>query len=190
MGKIKPSRSTPQQKRNTVIRWIFYWVLIVLCTALMTAGDGVKPLLLIPIALCIASTVNEWAAVFMGIVCGFLLDLSCGRLLGYNAIFLMVVCLIASQLYLHLLQHRLLNLLGLTAIVSLLHGAIDFFFYYAIWDYENVSQVFLHIILPSCGYTLLAAILLYGLFHFVHERLLPNSSHTIEQAIHTTVEPY
>ena len=80
MGKIKPARTTPAQKRNSVVRWIFYFVVIVLCTAFQNAGDYVKPLLLIPVALCIASNVKQGAAVFIGILCGFLLDFSCNRL--------------------------------------------------------------------------------------------------------------
>ncbi len=59
MGKIKPARTTPAQKRNSVVRWIFYFVVIVLCTAFQNAGDYVKPLLLIPVALCIASNVKQ-----------------------------------------------------------------------------------------------------------------------------------
>ena len=83
MGKIKPARTTPAQKRNSVVRWIFYFVVIVLCTAFQNAGDYVKPLLLIPVALCIASNVKQGAAVFIGILCGFLLDFSCNRLALY-----------------------------------------------------------------------------------------------------------
>lgn len=190
MAKIKPARSTPAQKRNTVIRWVFYFVVILLCTAFLNAGDYVKPLLLIPVSLCIASNVKEGAAVFIGILCGLLLDFCCGRLMGFYAIQFMLVCLVTSQLYTQLLQQRLFNMLILTAISSLLLGTIDFFFYYAIWDYEHVWLIFLHITLPSCGYTLIATLPLYGLFHFVHERLLPHSNRTIEQAIHTTIEPY
>ena len=67
MGKIRPARSTPAQKRNTVIRWTFYFVVILLCTAFLNAGDSVKPLLLIPVSLCIASNVKESAAVCIGI---------------------------------------------------------------------------------------------------------------------------
>ena len=98
MGKIKPARSTPAQKRNTVIRWIFYFVVILLCTAFLNAGDGVKPLLLIPVSLCIASNVKEGAAVFIGILCGLLLDFCCNRLTGFYAIQMMLVCLVTSWL--------------------------------------------------------------------------------------------
>ena len=55
---------------------------------------------------------------------------------------------------------------------------------------SGISIVFLKVILPSCGYTLIAALPLYGIFHFIHERLMPNSNRTIEQAIHTTIESY
>ena len=190
MGKIKPARTTPAQKRNSVVRWIFYFVVIVLCTAFQNAGDYVKPLLLIPVALCIASNVKQGAAVFIGILCGFLLDFSCNRLAGFYAIPMMLICFITAWLYTQFLQQRVWNLLILTAVVSLILGTQDFFFYYAIWGYEHVSLVFLKVILPSCGYTLIAALPLYGIFHFIHERLMPNSNRTIEQAIHTTIESY
>ena len=72
MGKIKPARTTPAQKRNSVVRWIFYFVVIVLCTAFQNAGDYVKPLLLIPVALCIASNVKQRAADYIGKLSGIL----------------------------------------------------------------------------------------------------------------------
>lgn len=124
----------------------------------------------------------------MGIVCGLLLDLTCHQLLGSNAIFMMLVCLFTSYLYTHYLQHRLFNHLVLTAAVSLLHGVLVFFFSYFLWDYDNVGLVFLYTILPSCGYTLLSAVVIYGLFHFVHERLLPHTSHTITRSVHSNLE--
>ena len=68
MGKIKPARTTPAQKRNSVVRWIFYFVVIVLCTAFQNAGDYVKPLLLIPVALCIASNV-KFSSGFSAVFC-------------------------------------------------------------------------------------------------------------------------
>jgi len=112
MGKIKPARTTPAQKRNSVVRWIFYFVVIVLCTAFQNAGDYVKPLLLIPVALCIASNVKQGAAVFIGILCGFLLDFSCNRLAGFYAIPMMLICFITAWLYTQFLQQRVWNRSG------------------------------------------------------------------------------
>lgn len=56
---------------RNVFRWILYGLLILLAFIFSTSGDYTKPLLMIPIALCISSVSKEAVAGGVGIVCGF-----------------------------------------------------------------------------------------------------------------------
>ena len=85
----KPVR---RPKLRNVIRWGLYAVCIFLAFVTANGGDFTKPLLLIPIALCISSVSGAVVSGGIGILCGLLLDISCGTLAGYHGILLFPVC--------------------------------------------------------------------------------------------------
>ncbi len=143
------------------IQWILFALLIFAGYVLMSAGSGVKPLLLIPLALCISAHTGEIPATAVGMICGLLIDLSCDKLLGFNAIWLVVCCVAVSLLHSYLLQEKLLNMLLLTGICTAVQGYVDFVFYYAIWGLEDVGLIYRHIMLPSGIMTMISLIPIY-----------------------------
>ncbi len=183
MNRIKTRRISSREKRNLVIRWVLYALIILFCYVTATAGSFRKPLLLIPVALCIASYAREHTALLIGLLCGFLLDITCGKLLGFNALILMLMCTGISLLYKHYLMHRVLNFLFLNAVGTLIQGGLDFFFYYAIWDYSNVSRIFTHHIVPCCLYTIISSLVVYIIIHNINRLLRPRTIRTIEEAV-------
>ncbi len=185
MNRIKTRRITAHEKRNLAIRWILYAVIIILCFITASSGSFRKPLLLIPVALCTASYAREHTALIIGIVCGLLLDIVCGKLIGFNALLLCIMCLGMSILYKHLLMHRLFSFLILAAVGIFIQGILDYFFFYAMWDYSNVSFLFKHHILPCCLYTLISSLPVYAVIHNINRLLRPNTIRTIEEAVLT-----
>ncbi|MGN0592135.1 MAG: rod shape-determining protein MreD [Ruminococcus sp.] len=183
MNRIKTRRTSPREKRNLVIRWVLYVLIILICYVTATAGSFRKPLLLIPVALCISSYAQEHIALLTGLVCGLLLDIVCNKLLGFNALLLMLMCAGISLLYKHYLMHRMLNFLVLTAVCAFIQGGLDFFFFYAIWGYSNVSLIFTHHIFPCCLYTIISAIAVYAVIHNINRLLRPHTIRTIEETV-------
>ena len=185
MNRIKTRRISPYEKRNLTIRWILYAVIIIFCYISATSGSFRKPLLLIPVALCIASYAREHTALITGIVCGLLLDIVCNKLLGFNALILCLMCTGVSLLYKHFLMHRVMSFMVLAAAGIFIQGVLDYFFFYAIWDYSNVSFIFTHHIIPCCIYTLISALPVYAVIHNINRLLRPNTVRTIEEAVLT-----
>ena len=143
------------------VQWLVFAVMIFLSFLLETAGSFVKPLLLIPLALCISSHTGELQATAVGMISGLLLDIACGKLLGYNAVWLVICCVAVSLLYSYFLREKLLSMLLLTTICATVQGYLDFLFYYAIWGHDDVVLVYTRIILPGGIMTVLSAIPLY-----------------------------
>lgn len=141
-----------------VIKWVVLALAALLCYFVMTSGSTVKPLLLIPLAMCVSVYVSEIPAAAVGVVGGLLTDIACGKLLGYNAVWLVVCCVTVSLLHSYYLREKFLNILGLTAVCTVVQGYLDFMFYYAIWGHENVTLVYTHVMLPSGIMTLLCTI--------------------------------
>ncbi len=143
------------------VQWFIFGLLILAAFVISTAGSHLKPLLLLSLALCISTHTGEIQATAVGMVCGFLTDIACGKLLGYNAVLFVVFCVGVSLLYNYILRQKLLNILILTAVSVLIQGYLDYLFYYAIWGHENVGLIYSRIILPVSVLTLLSTLCLY-----------------------------
>lgn len=177
------------QRSNYIVLQIVQWggfaVLIMLCYLFETSGSGIKPLLLIPISLCIASHTGEVQAMAVGAVCGLLLDISCGKLPGFNGMILVIFSVLISLLYRYFLRQKLMNLLFLTAVCTLIQGYLDYLLYYAVWGIEDVHLIWQRIIFPSCLMTIGSSILFYFLIRRIAEKC---GSHRINQLEKTILD--
>ena len=112
---------TPREKRilyiKTTVRWILYIIIILLSFTLMTTGSWLKPVFLVPVAICIAISNDTMISAYTGAFCGFMIDIACGRLFGYNAVLLTVFCALVSLLYELYLRKKFLNYLWITCFV-------------------------------------------------------------------------
>lgn len=168
--------------RNTV-RWILYSLIICLCFFVMTSGTWRKPVLLIPAALCISVTAGQIPAALTGAVCGFLIDISCGKLVGCNAVILAFFCVVVSLLFELYFKNRFITIILATAIASWIMGWLDYKLYYEIWNYENVDRIFWHMTVPVWGYTVVSAVFVYLIIRFINFLLIPKEHFTLEEVI-------
>ena len=166
-----------------IIQWVIVVVLILFCYLLETSGSSVKPLLLIPLSLCIASHTGELQAMATGAVCGLLLDFACGKLLGFNAFLLVIFCVLISLLYRYFLRQKLLNMLFLTAVCTLIQGYIDYLLYYAVWGHEDVELIWQNVIFPSCLMTTASSLIFYLLIKKITEKCGNRRINKLEKTI-------
>ncbi len=170
-----------------ILQWIFFIIIIAFCYLAETSGSYSKPLLLLPAALCIASHTGEIQAMAVGMACGLLLDLACGKLLGFNAFLLVAGCVLISLLYRYFLRQKLINMLFLTAICALIQGGLDYVLYYAVWGYEDVFLIWQEIIFPSCLMTTASSVIFYFLIKKIAESC---GSHRINQLEKMRISDY
>lgn len=151
------------------LKWILFFVIIVISFSISTSGSsgGPRPLLLIPVVIVISAFENELISGITGAICGFLLDIAMGKLIGTNALLLLAVGAFTSLLFLHLLRKNLINIIVITACTAFIQGIYDFFFYYSIWNSEGYQSVFKIISLPSMAYTVLSAPFVYFTVKFI-----------------------
>lgn len=187
MRRTKPflpiSKRPKHPKVRNTIRWVLYFLCIFLAFVTANSGDTIKPLLLIPVALCISSVSSMFIAGSIGILCGLLMDISTGSLLGYHGILLFLLCMATSLFYDRLLQQRFLNMAFFTFMAAFLVTGFDFVFQYAIWGYENMSYLYVHHSLPCLLYTTISGAVCYPIFALIHRFLLPKRRRTIEKKV-------
>ena len=172
---------SPEARRTALlqtVQWFCFALLSLVFYCIMRSGSSVKPLLMIPLALCISAHVREIPATAVGVAGGLLTDIACGKLLGYNAIWLVICCVASSLLHSYYLRGKLLNTLLLTAVCTAVQGYLDFMFYYAIWGHEDVSLIYTHIMLPSGIMTMVCTIPVWFLVKWLCRRC--GSKRTLE----------
>ena len=183
--RIKTTREQRILYIKTTIRWILYYFLIFSGFVIMNSGTWYKPILVLPMALAVSMNNNQYASVLTGALCGFLIDISCGKLFGYNAVLLSVFCILTSLLFELYLKHKFLNYMMITAAASYIQCFLDYKFYYEMWGYANVERIFSQITLRVWIYTVISSVFIYLIFSLINHFLMPKTHFTIEEAIST-----
>ena len=150
------------------LKWTAYGLLILLVTLLQATKGlippvfGVRPLLVVPLTVCIAMFTGPVGGAAAGIACGILWDLYAARLLGFNALLLLVTGCLCGLLITLLMRNNLLTALLLSAAALLFVGLMNWLCYTLLLQEPEPVFILLRWILPSLGYTLVLAPLLYG----------------------------
>lgn len=181
--RIKTSREKRILYIKTFVRWVLYYILILLGFCMMTAGSWLKPVVLVPIALAIAAGNNIYGSVFTGAFCGLLIDVACGRLFGFNAVIMAVLCVICSLVYQLWLKNRFINYLWTTALFSYIQCRLDYEFYYKIWRYADVENIFVHTTLRVWAYTVISAVFVWLLIKLIDRFFMPRNHIPLGEAI-------
>ena len=180
---------TPREKRilyiKTAARWFLYYFLIFFSFIFMTSGTWMKPLLLIPIPIFISVNNNQYASVFTGAVCGFLIDISCGKLFGYNAVLLSVFCIAASLAFELYLKNKFVNCILISAAAAFIQCWLDYKFYYQMWKYDDVERIFWRVSMKVWLYTVISSFFVYLAIKLINRFLMPRAHLTLEEAIVT-----
>ena len=160
---------TLHKKLKLVLKWTLYVVLFLIFYVLQTSVQAfaifsIKPLLLVPAAVCLAIQEGEFAGGIMGALAGLLCDIGSGELFGFNAIILLICCVVSGLIVEYLMKPNLFTAMVLGAATLLIRGILDYLFFYVMWNYEGSSYMLVRYILPTALYSLIVLPLFYLLF--------------------------
>ena len=186
--RIRTTREQHILRFKTTLRWMIYYLLIFISFIIMTSGTLYKPILLVPLAVGIAVNNNIYASAVTGAICGFLIDICCGKILGYNAVILTVFCIAANLVFELYLKDRFINYFIITAAAAFLQCWLDYKFYYQIWDYEHVGRIFRKVSMKVWLYTVISSVFVFLVLKLVNRLLMPREHLTIEEAINTNIQ--
>ena len=186
--RIRTTREQRIFRIKTTLRWGIYYLLIFIGFIIMSSGTLYKPILLVPLAIGIVLKNNIYASAVTGALCGFLIDICCGKLFGYNAVILAFFCIAANLMFELYLRDRFINYMFVTAVASYIQCWLDYKFYYQIWGYANVHHIFVRVTLRVWIYTVISSVLIYFVLKFVNRLLMPKEHLTIEEAINTNIQ--
>lgn len=160
-----------------IFRYIAYSIEIILMFILQTTPNlipeifGAKPLLLIPVALTIAFFEEEIPAMFFGLSCGIILDLSSSDNIGFFAFTLTLISFIMSQIFRDYMVVSLLNSLAFVSATSLVFIFLHFMIFYLFAGKIDPLYYFVNHNLPKIIYTIVITPIIYGINRFLYRNL-------------------
>lgn len=162
------------------IKWTAYGLVILLTTILQSlphflpAVGYAKPILIVPVAVCIAMFEGPVGGAAAGIAGGFLWDLFSDRLLGFNALLLLILCCACGLLSQLLIRNNLLSSTLMTAAALFVQGLLNWFFYDLLLENEQALTALIHFTLPGFFYSLILTpplyLAVYSVVRFLRSR--------------------
>lgn len=156
-----------------VLQCIIVAILVFISFVVLCNGFYVKPNLLIPIAMSLAIFFeDEVKSAIVGGLCGMLIDFSCYKIFGFNAVVLLVGCVLTTLLFKNYLKPLFINGLICIGTFTFVHGFVDYFFYYKMWYSSVSSVVYMNYTLPSCIMTVASVVVVYPLIKAIRLKLV------------------
>lgn len=149
------------EKRYKILRYFAYAIEILIVFIIQETPNliptvfGVRPVLLIPVALSIAMFESETAAMGFGLFCGLLVDFGAGNVLGFHGLLLTVMCYMIGLMVINLLRTNLITAFFVTAVALAIIFLLQWVFFFVLANYKGIGYVLLTHYLPIYGYTLI-----------------------------------
>ncbi len=181
------SRSKARTRRARLrgfLRWLCYSLLLLLFYLWEVAPliRGWCPLLIIPLATAVAMFEGEFAAGIFGVVCGLMLDIASGTLIGFSSMWLLVICPAISLLGQFWLKTSWLTHLVMNTITVVFICSMDFLFLHWVWERESSGISFVHSLLPAYLWAIILSLPVYFLVRFISGKFRPKEERRLEEA--------
>ena len=152
---------------------IYAFALLLLYVLQTTPGFltfwNVKPLLVLPLVVSIAMMEGELVGGLFGLAAGILCDTSGITLFGINSLLYMMACVAIGLMVIYYMQPSRLNSLIFTGAVLVLRQLFEYFFYYVMWGYEDISLILLRHMIPNIILTLVVTPPMYWFVQRIHQ---------------------
>ena len=136
---------------------------------------GIDPLLVLPACLCIAVFDGEFAGGLFGFFFGLFCDSGSETVFGFNALIFLVLCALAGLLTIYVFRRSTMNIMLLCLGAIFIRSALEYFFGFILYGYENLVPFFYTEIGPEIVLTSLFSLPFCVLFRFLHSRFEPET---------------
>jgi rod shape-determining protein MreD len=171
-------------RRKDFMKWAVYAVILLIAAVIQDTPHGLPsiwgalPVLVIPCVIPIAMFEGDSAGAAYAIAGGLLWDLQAGRTFGFNALFMMVLCLAVGLLIQNLFRNTFVSSLLFCFAACFILETITWFFFSYIAGNEQYLVALLRVILPVSGYSTLFVIPFYFLTKKIHKLFLGPTTET------------
>ncbi len=137
---------------------------------------GIKPLLVLPACLCIAVFEGEFAGGLFGFFFGLFCDSSSETIFGFNALVFLVLCVVAGLATIYIFRRSTMNIMLLCLGAIFIRSALEYFFGFILFGYENLAPFFYTEIAPEAVLTSLFSLPFCVFFRWLHKNFEPEAT--------------
>lgn len=148
-------------KKQKTMKYFCYCLIILLADLLQNTGGlfpqvfGARCFLLLPLAIILAMGEDIIASAFMGLFAGLLWDMSGAVHLGFNCIFIAVVCFLSSALVTYIVRDTFITNMICAALVIILYCFLYWLFFIVIKGVDGGETTLFSFYIPCAIYTLI-----------------------------------
>ena len=122
---------------------------------------GARCFLLLPVCMILGTGEDERFAAVIALAGGMLWDLSSGVHLGFNAIYMCIICFFGSALVTYIIRNTFITNFIFSAVFILLYCLLYWLFFIIIRDVRGAELSLFTFYLPSALYTIIATPVIY-----------------------------
>lgn len=154
---------------RTLVKILLMAVLVFILTVLQTTVvRGIEifhviPNLLLIAVVCYGLLHDDYSTLAVGVVCGLLLDINGGRVVGMNTLLCTIVAYLCIYVSGSLYSNNSFVAMLFVLIFSVFYELIVYVFYFAVWGHGGFLYAVFCKILPAGIYNSLVTIVLYPL---------------------------
>lgn len=158
-------------------RILFYVISVLVCFLLQTSVfnflklAGVMPNILLILTVTIAFIRGRKAGIVIGFVCGLLIDIFSGNVLGQNAFVYLMFGYVNGWFHTYFYEDDILLPIGLLTANSLAYSFVIFFFFFAMRGRLQFFSYLFKVMIPEAVYTGIVALLIYKILLEVDIRI-------------------
>ncbi len=144
---------------------VLFFILTILQTTVIRGIEvfHVIPNLLLIAVVCYGLLHDDYSTLVVGVICGLLLDLNGGRVVGMNTLLCTVVAYLCIYVSGSLYSNTSVVAMLFVLIFSVFYELIVYIFYFAVWGHGGFLYAIFCKILPAGIYNSLVTIVLYPL---------------------------
>ncbi|MCR5208531.1 MAG: rod shape-determining protein MreD [Eubacterium sp.] len=165
-------------EKKSKIRYALWLVMLLIAALLQNVGGlfpeigGARCFLLIPVCVMLGINEDERTAAFIGLFGGFLWDSVCSRHTGFNCIYLMFICFIASSLVTYIFRNTFMTGFIACAGATVLYCLLYWLFFILTSGSDGAGTALLRFYIPCAVYTVVLTPFIEALVIAVKSRAL------------------
>ena len=162
--------------RRKIIKFAVYALIIFGAYIIQTTPGlfeffGITPFIVLPACICIAVFEGEFAGGLFGFFAGLFCDSTSETVFGFNALLFLVFSVFAGLATIYLFRRSTMNIMLLCLAAVFCRFALEYFFIFVLFGYENLPSFFYTQLGPQIVLTSIFSFPLCILFRGLHSKL-------------------
>ena len=172
-------------KKDKIVKYVVYCLVLAVCSLLQNVGGlfleigGARCFLLVPVAVLLTIDEDEKVAALIGFFAGLLWDITSVQHMGYNAIFIMLMCFVSSCLVTYAFRDTFMYSMVCAVGATVLYCIVYWLVFVVFAGVSDGVWSVLYFYIPCAVYTGVVTPVFYKLLQPLKKKL--NKAYEIQQ---------